>query len=205
MWGLTWAHAYLGLLIDTLNSPPNDDRKADTSLKVVGCNPFLCNVLPTCATTSLPRELSAAPALESLASAGHNWKLVDDGRRQENKHFGYLDLKVALGGDKSSGPLVFNFRTKFPDRPVAVCTVPCPWGRCPARQAVLEGNCRFTLDGQLADQGKGPSGGGNIDALESKDRCFIVASKVAAGAHTLQIDSTSPSGKLILVSHLIFY
>lgn len=49
----------------------------------------------------------------------------------------YLDRKWALRGEQSSGYLSLHFEVTEPGTPVAVCEVPCPWGRCPEGHASL--------------------------------------------------------------------
>ena len=86
LWGLAWAHAYLGLLAQAMRAPaPDADAPARRDLPpVMGCAPRLCKeVVPQCATTVLPRVGGggATPSsLEALITSGlgeGHWKLIN--------------------------------------------------------------------------------------------------------------------------------
>ena len=85
LWGLAWAHAYLGLLAQAMRAPePDEAAAARRELPpVMGCTPRLCkDVVPQCATTVLPRINDGATpsSLEALITSGlgeGHWKLIN--------------------------------------------------------------------------------------------------------------------------------
>jgi hypothetical protein len=222
LWGLAWAHAYLGLLMEGLEGGGGDKataaaaavvalakQKQPAAIKVKGCKPEYCkDVVPVCATTLLPRVEGAAPFLEDLVVGQRTWRLVDgDGRTGVNNKFGYVDGKMALNGDAKTGPLRLRFEATQHNLPLAVCQVPCPWGRCKGGRVVLEGHASFALDGDElpAAQFATASAPGPFRALVAKDLCFVVAKQVPKGEHTLTITPTAPPANSIIVSHLIYF
>ena len=76
----------------------------------------------------------------------NKWRMVDgDGRAGVNKKFD-MSMEKALNGDVASGPLQVRFTTTEDKLPLAICQVPCPWGRCKGGRVILEGNAAFMLD-----------------------------------------------------------
>ena len=214
IWGLAWAHAYLGLLIEGLETFDQSSLvtavlEPPPEIKVKGCKPSYCkDIVPICSTTLLPRVEGAAPFLESMVVGKNKWRMVDgDGRAGVNKKFGYVDGKKALNGDVASGPLQVRFTTTEDKLPLAICQVPCPWGRCKGGRVILEGNAAFMLDEvELPPSGFATAASpGPYKVLVQKDMCFVIAKEVSKGTHTLTITPTAPEGSSIIVSHLIYF
>ena len=113
-------------------------------------------------------------------------------------------MKMVLAGAASSGPLKMRLAVKHGGLPIAVCEVPCPWGRCPKGRLQLRKNAEFFLDGApLADLGDGPK---EFAALIEKDTCFVVAKDVRAGEHELEVRAKSSSGNdYVAMSHVLFF
>ena len=94
LWGLTWAHAYLGLLMEGLEGGGGDKataaaaavvalakQKQPAAIKVKGCKPEYCkDVVPVCATTLLPRvEAVTLPAILLLRAPARSESHISSG------------------------------------------------------------------------------------------------------------------------------
>lgn len=207
LWGLVWAHAYLGQLISALKpAPPGVVPPARSGLpKRAGCEADLCeDVAPTCLTSMLPRAAGSELELKISLKGSKTWVLRDDAkRRSTNERYGYLDDKVLLSGTKADGELLLTIDVATAGRPIVACEAPCPWGKCPAGRLPLRANSAWTLDGAKLDvTAEAPK---SLKIFDVKNTCFVVAPALdTAGTHTLGITITAPGGYAGL-THLLFY
>ena len=211
MWGLAWAHAYLGVLAEAMREVVQQDARLVKRKEppVRGCQKSLCETqMPVCSTTVEPRVITDPQmALESLAVPGHRWSIAElENRQGLIDKFGYVDRKIQLSADSAKGPITFKFTTKTKDMPIVMCEVPCAWGRCKGGRVPLLGNSKFQLDGRdLGNSDLMASGNGKLKDLLAKDTCMVLSSSVPAGEHHLIVESTAGPGKPIAISHLIYY
>ena len=205
LWGLVWAHAYLGVLVDALRDGEAAAHGTPSALpKRMGCVPHLCeDVAPICLTSMTPR--APAYALEDRLSTTStaSWTLRGEAKRDGvSAHFGYVDSKILLSGTKTDGEVVLKVDVKHGGRPLVACEAPCPWGRCPAGRLPLKPSTAWTIDGDaVAPPDKAPKEHAIFDV---KDTCFVVKDALAAGEHAVGITVVKPDGYAGL-THLIHY
>mmetsp|Transcript_97082 Transcript_97082/g.277793 ORF Transcript_97082/g.277793 Transcript_97082/m.277793 type:complete len:436 (+) Transcript_97082:419-1726(+) len=203
IWGLTWAHSYLGLLIDAMHEVANVDHVAPykrQTNQVKGCDKKFCeNVLPKCHITLRPRSSISLP-LEDLAEPGHKWQIIDgDGRAKVSAEYGYVDLKMVLSAYPKDGPITLKFNVEHPDLPVTLCEVPCPWGRCKQQRVPMLGNVKIEFDGTVITDFP------NVKPFTQKDMCFVVVASALKGEHRLTVTAAGGENNNVIFSHLIHY
>ena len=129
LWGLAWAHAYLGVLASALEDAAAGRFAVDRALPPAmrGCDPKICDSLPRCHTSMEPHS---AHSLEQLVT--HGLQKGDAGGRgwgrspqyegaQRAVYFGYIDRKIALVGGSDDGALTFRLDVREHGRPLVAC------------------------------------------------------------------------------------
>ena len=213
LWGLCWAHAYLGVLSRALRREALIEATIVSLPKRMGCEAALCDRSPTCLTSMRPR---VGHALEDAVVSTNGWGPREDARWAAHP-MGYVDRKVLFSSSATSGEATFAIDVKTSSRPLVACEAPCPWGRCPAGRLPLKGNVRWTLDGAaVALPAKPPAA---LKIYDVKDTCHVVIETLAAGRHVVGLTFAPPLGDTVEkaargrktgapyagLTHLIFY
>ena len=212
LWGLCWAHAYLGVLSRALRREALIEESVPPLPKRMGCEAALCDRSPTCLTSMRPR---VGHALEDAVVSTNGWGPREDARWAAHP-MGYVDRKVLFSSSASSGEATFAIDVKTSSRPLVACEAPCPWGRCPAGRLPLKGNVRWTLDGAAVTLPSTPPAA--LKIYDVKDTCHVVIETLAAGRHVVGVSFAPPPGAVEKaargrktgapyagLTHLIFY
>lgn len=212
LWGLCWAHAYLGVLSKALRKASLVEHVVAPLPKRMGCEALLCDKSPTCLTSMRPR---IEHALEEALVDAAGWTPREDARWKAHP-MGYIDRKVLFASSATSGEATFAIDVKAGGRPLVACEAPCPWGRCPAGRLPLKHNVRWTVDGvEVIVPSTTPA---KLKLYDVKDTCHVVVASMAAGRRVVGITFAPPPGAVEKaadgrktgaayagLTHLIFY
>lgn len=113
--------------------------------------------------------------------------------------YGYVDLKMVLSATPKDGPITLKFDVEHPDRPVTLCEVPCPWGRCKQQRVPMQGNVKIEFDGTVVTNFP------NVKPFTTKDTCFVVVAAASKGEHRLTVTPTCGEANNVIFSHLLHY
>lgn len=194
-----------------------------------GCHsPYCLSTSAQCFSTYTPRSpdadlaaLAVGPALGVDLDINHDGKggasssgklstwvvaLPPGMDLEHHASFGYLDFKLALRGDKSSGVLNLAFTATLKDgagSPVVVCQPQCPWGKCKANQRLLHDSrsVKFSLDGKALVPPDPKTMPIHDQAFDKEGVCIVVG-YAQKGKHKLSVEVL---GGIIFISHLLFF
>ena len=106
---------------------------------------------------------------------------------------------MVLSGYPGDGPITLKFNVEHADRPVTLCEVPCPWGRCKQQRVPMQGNIKIEFDGKEIKDFP------NLKPFTQKDMCFVVVASASEGEHRLSVTATGGENNNVIFSHLIHY
>lgn len=184
------------------------------------CQPDICDVKATCRTTFIPRM---GPSLLDLVTSPKDIKVVpitDYHTASKNtekswhtqlyfcdtgaisymraKGFNYLDHKIILQGEQSSGPLKLEITTTR-ENPIVLCSAPS--------NDHIAKSAKWFVDGKeatLLTEGELPAAG----LPQVNKPCWMTKDKYPAGKHELEVQPLPPfveHDAFIPFSHLIHW
>lgn len=191
--------------------------------KPLDCDPVVCKAPMKCAMTYEPRTAGwglqellvqapeAAKTAEPTLEAGNNteWHVQLYGPDHEavvfalENHYGYLDRKYVLQGNKDAGSLTLRVTTSTRQH-LYFCQPPGVWGGTPEDQSDLDVGTEVRIDGAVVKLL------GHDDPFYGKHKlgtvvCFATDNSVPAGNHEVIVTPTDAEGKYVALSVVVWY